>query len=752
MKLNRKQIFGRILLCTSIVLVISFLGFIIFFGVMYNKYELDTIRLTSINNGIQVYSSNGADSTLYNTDRSIIEIDTLPRYVLDAFVSTEDKRFYTHSGYDLARIMKAGLVNIMSRSKSQGASTISQQLIKNALLTNDKTYSRKLQEIILSIKMEKNFTKDQILEMYLNTIYFGSNAYGIENASLVYFNKSAKDLTINEACCLAGIIKSPNYYSPRNNYSRSIDRKDLVAKTMYINKYISTEQYSEIINTPLVISTGHNLDHSYEAEAIHEACSLLNISERELINKKYQILTFKDDLLQQKVIDATTNVLSANTDNNARLDSLSIIANTNGQIIAYYANSPYDLHNISRQPASALKPLAVYLPAIEHNILSPATVILDEEINYNGYSPKNADGKYHGYVSVRKAISESLNIPAVKTLECVGFTKSRDTLSRMGIEINNSDMNLSLALGSVKNGVKPITLLGAYNTLANMGTYHNLTFIDKILDENNNVIYSYEDYSKDVIDKEDAFLMNDMLKDTSSTGTARRLSTLNIPIASKTGTAGTSTANTDLYNISYTTEHTMLTWIADLSNNTLPNDLHSSCEPTEINKQILASLYANHIPKDFTMPDNLTRLPYDIVALENDHSLISPSNTLDRYIAYDYFKTDNVPKVINNLFSINLNISLDKSGLIISLNAKRNKIYNIIREEKNHQTIIKQIIDSDGEVIIKDHDVFRYDELSYFITDENNQIISEIKKIRPKDYLISLLTNNIINNKKKWYI
>ncbi|MBR2969621.1 MAG: hypothetical protein IKC49_01025, partial [Clostridia bacterium] len=134
------------------------------------------------------------------------------------------------------------------------------------------------------------------------------------------------------------------------------------------------------------------------------------------------------------------------------------------------------------------------------------------------------------------------------------------------------------------------------------------------------------------------------------------------------------------------------------------------------------------------------------------HSLISPNNTLDRYIAYDYFKADNVPKVINDSFPIDLNISLDKSGIIMTLHTIRNKTYNIIREENNHQTVIKQIHESDGEVIIKDHDVFRYDELSYFITDENAQIISNIKKIRPKDYLISLLTNNIINNKKKWYI
>ncbi|MFQ6752679.1 MAG: transglycosylase domain-containing protein [Clostridia bacterium] len=719
---------------------------------MYNKYDLDTIRLTSVNNGIQVYSSSGVDSTLYNTDRSIIKIDTLPDYVLDAFISTEDKHFYSHKGYDLGRILKASIINLSTRSKSQGASTISQQLIKNALLTNEKTYSRKIKEIILSIKMEKSFTKDEILEMYLNTIYFGANAYGIENASKIYFNKSAKDLTLNEACCLAGIIKSPNHYSPRNNYHRSLDRKNLVAKMMYDNDYITKEEYSNVLNMPIEVSSNLNFDYSYEVEAIHEACDLLGISERELINNKYQIITFKNDSIQQKIIDSTSDVLSNTLEDDLSLDSLSIITNTNGQIIAYYANSPYDLHNISRQPASTLKPLAVYLPAIEHNILSPASMILDEEINYNGFSPKNAQGKYHGYISTRQAISESLNIPAVKTLEYVGFNKSRDTLSNLGIEITNSDMNLTLALGSIKNGVKPITLLSAYNTLANLGTYHNLTFVDKILDENNNIIYSYEDYSKDVIDKASAFLITDMLKDTATTGTARRLAELNLPIASKTGTAGTSTINTDLYNISYTTDHTMLTWIANLKDNRLPSTLHSSNQPTEINKRVLSSIYAQYTPEDFKAPDNVSRLPYDIVALENDHTLISPNNLSDRYIGYDYFKLDNAPKIIDNSSKIDFSIALDRSGASINLTTKRNKIYNIIREKSKSSHLLDQIKDTDGEIIIKDHDVFQYDELSYYIADQDNQIISEIKKIRPKDYLVSLFTNNILNNKKRWYI
>ena len=223
----------KVLLILSIFifsLFISIIGMVTFF---YNRYALDTYKLTSFNNGIKVYSASGNDNTLYNTNRSIIEIESLPKHVKDAFIDIEDKRFYTHNGYDFKRIVKSAFVNLSNQSKSQGASTISQQLVKNALLSNEKTYSRKIKELVLSIKMEKKFSKDDILEMYLNTIYFGSNAYGIENASKIYFNKSAKDLTLNEVCCLAGLIKSPNHYSPKTNYQNSVERKNLVAKTMY---------------------------------------------------------------------------------------------------------------------------------------------------------------------------------------------------------------------------------------------------------------------------------------------------------------------------------------------------------------------------------------------------------------------------------------------------------------------------------------------------------------------------------------
>ena len=219
---KKKNIIKKVFLVLSIIIVTIFASLIIVCTYFYNKYDLDVQKLTSLNNGIKVYSASGTDSTLYNTNRSIVEIETLPKHVIDAFVDVEDKRFYTHNGYDLKRIAKAFFVNMSTNSKTQGASTISQQLIKNALLSNEKTYSRKIKELVLSIKMEKQFSKDEILEMYLNTIYFGSNAYGIENASKTYFNKSANELTVNETCCLAGLIKSPNKSSPKLNYNNSI--------------------------------------------------------------------------------------------------------------------------------------------------------------------------------------------------------------------------------------------------------------------------------------------------------------------------------------------------------------------------------------------------------------------------------------------------------------------------------------------------------------------------------------------------
>ena len=749
---KRNNKFKRGLLVFSVAISILFFSIIGFVTIVYNKYDLDIANLTSLNNGIKVYSATGNDTTLYNSNRSIVDINELPKYVLDAFVSVEDKNFYSHNGYDIKRIIKSCIVNITSQSKSQGASTISQQLIKNALLSNEKTYSRKIKEIVLSIKMEKNFSKDEILEMYLNTIYFGSNAYGIENASKTYFNKSAKDLTINEACCLAGLIKSPAYYSPKTHYDNAIGRKNLVAKKMFENKKISNKLLNEIQNSEIILTGKSQTDNSYEKEAIFEACSLLNITERDLINNKYQIITFKDDKLQEEVTNINNQIIiNAENATNSSLDSLSIVASNDGKISAYCSNSNYNLHNLIRQPASTLKPFAVYLPCFKHNILSPASLILDEPINYSGFKPNNADKQFHGYVSTRYALAHSLNIPAVKALEYVGVKKAKSLLTDFGININNSDLNLSLSLGATKNGVKILDLMNAYSTLANQGNYYKLCFVDKILDESGKIIYQHEDFASKVCDAESCFLTNDILKDCAKVGTAKKLNVLDIPIASKTGTASNEYGNTDLYNISYTSEHTLLTWIADIDAKNLPSSLLSSAQPTEINKQISSILYQSHAPSDFSKPEGVQLCPFDLNEYEVNHVILQPTNNIERFVDYDYFKTDNLPKIRTEK-TFDFDVKINKFGATITFESNKSCEYKIYKQTKQEKILLDIIKETNGEITIQDKNIFNSDNVDYYITDKNDKLISEIKKIKPQEYLMNLLNIEIISSKKKWLV
>lgn len=742
----------RLLLILSISITLLFICTVGFLTFIYNKYDLDVNKLTSLNNGVKVYSSTGLDTTLYNTNRSIVNIDDLPDYVLNAFIAIEDKNFYKHKGYDLKRIIKASLVNIKSKSKSQGASTISQQLIKNALLSNDKTYSRKIEEIVLSIKMEKMFSKKQILEMYLNTIYFGSNAYGIENASKIYFNKSAKDLTLNEACCLAGLIKSPSFYSPIKHYENACSRKNLVAISLLKTNKISNDEYENIKDSGIDLYETKLIDNSYEKEAIHEACSLLNIKERELINKKYEIITFKQDDLQDQVVEINSQIVSnAETTTKSSLDSLSIVANNKGHVLSYYSNSNYNLHSLKRQPASLIKPFAVYLPCFKHNILSPASIILDEQINYNGFSPKNADNKFHGYVSVRNALSNSLNIPAVKALDYVGVKKARESLSDFGIEISNSDLNLSLGLGAVKNGVKVLDMLAAYLTLANLGKYNNLCFVDKILDEKGNIIYAHESYEIKVAESEDCFLLNDILKDCAKTGTAKRLASLPFSIASKTGTASNDAGNTDLYNVAYTSEHAMITWISDIDMGILPNNMLSASQPTEINKNISEFLYSSHYPAEFSKPSRIVYAEYDRLLAESDQILAKPQHKIDRYISFDYFKEINVPQLLVRDDTLDLTASMSNHGVSLSFNASKLNKYSVYKETIKGSALIDSISEKEGLVNIFDNDVFKYDTVIYFILDDKNLRLAQIK-LKPQDYLMNSLNNEVVSNKKKWLV
>ena len=743
-----KHIFLALVIFVAI-LIFSVLG-LVTFG--YITTPLDKSKLASTNIGVEIYDTTSSTAPIYySSDKKIISSTYLQPHTLNAFIAIEDKRFYEHNGYDLKRIIKAMLVNFKAGSKSQGASTITQQLIKNTLLNSEKTYSRKFKEIMLSIKAEKNFTKEEILNMYLNTIYFGSNAYGIENASNLYFNKSASELTINESACLAGIIKSPTYYSPINHPDKCFERKNLVLKQMYVNGYITLDEYNQNQNKPIQVSIKkNNYDNSYNQQVIIEACELLNISEKELLRQELKIYTYLDHDIQQSIEQALSS-------SDFKHDKLSLVADSDGHILGFYGDSYYDLSQMRRSPASTIKPLLVYLPAVADNIVSPITPILDEPL-ISGYSPKNAGDKYLGWTSIRNALSQSSNVCAVQLLNQVGL----DTANEYGFKLNlfnNYQSNHSLALGNIVGGVKVLDLARAYGVLQNNGIDKGLTFISKIEDKNGKVVYQDKGYSNTLFKQEDCMLINDMLKTCASSGTAKRLSDLSFEVASKTGTALNNGKHTDLWNIAYTTEHLALTWCGDATSQGLEIEYSSGFHPTIINKHILNGIYSNYKPQNFKLNNKIVKLPIDSIEYQNLHKVsLSPDNALDRYKLYDLFKVENLPNEMSMTYAepqFNLNVDLTIKGTKINIDISPVYNYQVFAIADNSTRLIGEYIDE-----MYDEKVFNFNQTTYYVVAvnkyTNQRFVSDKISINAEEYLVEILNNNFISqnqrSKTRWYV
>jgi len=749
---TKKSKFKRILVALIIFVAISIFSVLAITSIGYLTTPLNKNKLISTNLGVEIYDSNVKSMPIYySRDKKIVSSNYLKPYTLNAFIAIEDKRFYEHNGYDLKRIIKAFLVNIKNGSKSQGASTITQQLIKNTLLNNKKTYSRKFKEIILSIKAEKNFNKDELLNMYLNTIYFGSNAYGIENASNLYFNKSASELDINESAILAGIIKSPTYYSPINNPDKCFNRKNLVLKQMYDNGYISLSEYNENKQKPITIDFKKNsYDNSYNQQVIIEACDLLNISEKELLRQELKIYTYLDNNIQK-------NVEQSLLASDFKQDKLSLVADTNGHILAYYGDSYYDLSQMKRSPASTIKPLIVYLPAIANNIISPISPILDERID-SGYAPKNAGDKYLSWISVREALAHSSNVCAVKLLNQVGLSTANEYGYKFNL-FNTYQANQSIALGDIGGGVKVLDLARAYSILQNNGIDKGLTFISKIEDKNGKIIYQNKGYSNKLFNAEDCMLINDMLKTCAKLGTAKRLNDLSFEVASKTGTAQIDEKNTDLWNIAYTTEHLSLTWCGDATSKGLTQEYSSSFYPTMINKRILKSIYSNHTPSSFELNSNITKVGIDSIEYQNLHTIsLSPANAPERYKIYDIFKNDNMPSEYSSTYAcpkLDLDVELTIKGAKINLEYNPIFTYEVFAKNNNN---IRSVGIYNNELY--DDMVFSYEQLKYYVVAINKytqqRFVGNEISINAQEYLVDILNKNYISQnqqtKTKWYV
>ncbi len=660
-----------------ILLTLALLGVGLYISSIYTsatKTSINEENLTSSSLSINVYDADNKPIKDENlTTHPYAKIETLSQSTKDAFISIEDKTFYKHKGINPKRIVKAGINNIKSRSLKEGASTITQQLIKNTQLTSEKTYKRKIKEIALARKLEKQYDKDQILEYYLNVIYFGNNCYGIESASNYYFSKDANQLSVEEAATLAGMIKSPAKYSPIKNYDNCLKRRNLVLKEMQKDGKISIEDSVNLAEKPitLMLSNEHiNKLNSYSQVAIDEAEKILGIPARQIALNGYKIFTYQNSEKQAALMSALSS-----KELNSDYAGI-VLDNERGAVVAFAGDSNFKILESKRQPGSCIKPILVYSPALNEDIIYPCTQLLDEKVNIAGYTPKNVGNVYRGYVSAREALSKSINVPAVKVLSYVGIEKAKKYAQDLGIEFDEKDDSYTLALGGMTYGVNLLELASAYSTFANGGNFKDAKFISFITDNNNKLVYINKTAGKKVLREDCCYLLTDMLKTCAKSGTAKKLSSLPSEIASKTGTVGKSGSkeNLDAWNISYTKEQTVGVWLGNLDNS--PITYTGGNQPTEIVKNYFEQVKDE---SHFDKPSSIVEKSIDGIELDENHKIsLANGFTPERYTQQEMFSVFNLPSDISNRFA-----SVDK---VVITSKVENGNANIEFEAKDYQT------------------------------------------------------------------
>ncbi len=516
------------------IVIIAGVGSIIFvWSALSELPSLDLIQNREVSQSTKIYDRTG-EKVLYEIygeeKRTVLAFDQIPDTVKQATIAIEDKGFYDHSAIDLNGIMRAVFVNLRSGEIVEGGSTITQQLAKKAFLSDEQTPTRKLKELIIAYKLEQAFTKDQILNLYLNQIPYGNNAYGIESAALTYFQKSAKDLTLAEAAVLAAVPNAPSYYSPFGNHVKELlERKDEVLQRMHDQGYITEEQMTQAQQVTLQFSQLKNLGSAAHFILMVKDELEARYGEDFVRRAGLKVVTTLDADLQAAAEKAVIAGAARNTELYKGTNAAMVVQDPKtGQILAMVGSRNYFDKEIdgqfnvasqgARQPGSALKPF-VYLAALGMGY-PESTVLFDVPTEFNttndptkSYKPGDYEGNGVGPVNFRNSLAQSINISAVKTLYLVGLPNFLDQLQSYGITTltDRSRFGLSLVLGGGE--VHLDELVGAYSILAQEGVKHAQQTILSVTDQKGRVLESYKDQAEPVVEPEPARIINDMLSD-----------------------------------------------------------------------------------------------------------------------------------------------------------------------------------------------------------------------------------------------
>jgi penicillin-binding protein 2A len=549
---NRKQPF-RILfklrwLLLGALLFVVIVGAIV--AIWINSLDISKLAVP-IAAPTQMMDKNGETaSEMTSLKIEQVSIKQIPITLQQAIVAVEDRRYYDHTGVDAFGILRAAFHNVKDGGAVEGGSTITQQLAKNVFLNSRKTLSRKLTEAAYAWKIESTYDKDQILEMYLNQIYFGEGQWGIQRAAKRYFGKEPKDLTLSESAMLAALPKAPSRYSPYRNKELALERRNLVLGLMLEEQFISEDDYNRAILEPIRVLSQKPESNgllgkyaSYADAVIDEAIQKYGFTERQLLAGNLKIYTQLDPKVQNAMETVYKNdSLFPPSASDQIVQSGSVIIDPIsggvrglvGQRGEHVFRGFNHATQLERQPGSIFKPLMVYAPALEKGY-TPDSRLYDGPLDINGYQPQDWDHQTRGEVSLREAVTHSWNIPPVWLLNELGLQTGKEFVEKLGIPLQPEDNNLGLALGGLSRGVSPLQIAQAFSVFPNLGTLVQAHFIVKITSADGKVLAEAEPQQTEVMSQENAYTMTDLLLGVVNDGTGSKAA-MDRPTAGKTGT------------------------------------------------------------------------------------------------------------------------------------------------------------------------------------------------------------------------
>ncbi len=652
----------KLLLPISLVLLLTFTFYLLILRGLPSPKDLDA-RIPQVST--KIYDRNG--NLLYkiykDQNRSIVPLSQIPIHVRLATLAAEDAEFYSHPGFSIKGIFRAVIQDLKTGSV-QGGSTITQQLVKNTLLTPEKTITRKIKELILSVEVEANYTKDQILEMYLNEVSYGGTEYGIQEASESYFGKKVENLDLAEAALLAGLPKSPTTYSPFGpGPELAIERQKEVLHLMRVNKFITVEQEQAAANERLTF-----IPNKTEIKAPHFVMYI-----RQLLVDKYG-----EDMVEKGGLEVTTsldlaiqetaeNVVQAEVAKLKRLNvgnGAALVVNPQtGEILAMVGSKDYfniaedgnvNVTTSLRQPGSSIK-VVNYAYALS-NGYTPATIIDDSKITYvtagtTPYSPVNYDGQFKGLIPLRSALAQSRNIPAVKVLASYGVTKMIEQGQKMGITTwtDPSNYGLSLTLGG--GAVTALDLSKVYSVVANYGKRPELLPILSVKDYKGRVLEKNTPLTIEVVDPRVAFILTDILKDNAARapefGFTSYLVIKNHPeVAVKTGTSNDLRDN---WTAGYNQDYLVITWVGNNDNSPMSRIASGVTGASPIWNKIMSAILSDKPSIDWNVPEKVSKVNICVITgtLPCNNCPTKQEWFLDESKPTKYCSADQIKKIIN---------------------------------------------------------------------------------------------------------